>query len=52
VLKGQKDSNNGLQLYCDMTPESWNSPLLENGSLKRISMATDMLVEIKALLRD
>jgi hypothetical protein len=24
--------------YCDMTPESWNSPLLDNGSLTHISM--------------
>jgi hypothetical protein len=27
-------------MYCDMTPESWNSPLLANGSLIHISMTT------------
>jgi hypothetical protein len=30
-----------LGQYCDMTPESRNSPLLNNGSLKRVSAATD-----------
>lgn len=35
-----------------MTPESWNSPLLENGWLKCVSAVMDMFVEIKALLRD
>jgi hypothetical protein len=27
--------------YCDVTPERWNSPLLANGCLTRISSATD-----------
>jgi hypothetical protein len=35
-----------------MMSESQNNPLLENGSLKRVSVATDTLVEIKALLRN
>jgi hypothetical protein len=35
-----------------MMPESRNSSLLKNGSLKRVSEATDTLVEIKALLRN
>jgi L-lysine 2,3-aminomutase len=34
-----------------MMPESRNRPLLENGSLKRVSAATDTLVEIKEMLR-
>jgi hypothetical protein len=38
------------RIYCDMTSERRNSPLLENGSLKRVSAATDALIEIKALL--
>jgi hypothetical protein len=43
--------NNPL-LYCDMTPESQNSPLLDNHLLKRVSTVKDTLVEIEALLRD
>jgi hypothetical protein len=35
-----------------MTPEIWNNPLIENGSLTLVSAATDTLVEIEALLRD
>jgi hypothetical protein len=34
-----------------MTPESQSSPLPDNGSLVRISAATDTLVKIKALSR-
>jgi hypothetical protein len=37
---------------CDMLPESWNSPLLDIGSLKRVSAAMDTLVEIRALPRN
>jgi hypothetical protein len=35
-----------------MTPESRNSPLLDNGSLKRVSAAMDTFVETKALLHN
>jgi hypothetical protein len=38
--------------YCDMTPESRDSPLLENGSPKHVSAATDKLVEARVLLRN
>jgi hypothetical protein len=38
--------------YCDMTPESRNNPLLDNGSLKHISAATDKLVDTRALLQN
>jgi hypothetical protein len=34
-------------IYCDMTPESRNGPLLDNGSLKRVSAVTATLVEIR-----
>jgi hypothetical protein len=30
--------DNPTSLYCDMMPESWNSPLLDNGSLSRFSI--------------
>jgi hypothetical protein len=36
-----------MKAYCDMTPESRNTPMLDNGSLKRVSAATDTLVESK-----
>jgi hypothetical protein len=32
-----------------MMPESWSSPLPDNGLLKRISAARDMLAEVKVL---
>jgi hypothetical protein len=31
-------NNTTTSLYCDMTPESWNSPLLDNGSLSSFSI--------------
>lgn len=34
----------GIIIYCDMTPESWKSSLLDNGSLKHSSATTDKLV--------
>jgi hypothetical protein len=34
-----------------MTPESRSSPLPENGTLARVSDATDSLVKVKALPR-
>jgi hypothetical protein len=34
-----------------MTPESRNNPLLDNGSLKHVSAATDKLVETRELLQ-
>jgi hypothetical protein len=34
-----------------MTAESRNSPLLDNGSLTRVSVAADKLLETEVLLR-
>jgi hypothetical protein len=39
-----------LHQYCDMTPESRNSQLLDNSSLKRVSAATDEHRIIEKLL--
>jgi hypothetical protein len=38
-------------LYCDVTPESRSSPLLDNGSLARVSAPTDTLAKVKVLPR-
>jgi hypothetical protein len=37
-------------MYCDMTPESQNSRLLNNGSLKHVSVTKNRHARIQGLL--
>jgi hypothetical protein len=39
-------SDEEMKIYCDMTPESQNSPLLDNGSLKCVSAATNQRCQL------